>query len=96
MKRPHLGRMCSINGTGHFSNASYNKGRFIKIASGIQARVTHRQHGMVSEEEYVSDDLPGEIPVEVLFVNEDTHELGNSKGWVCLSIPNFNIFSISV
>lgn len=51
---------------------------------------------MVSEEEYVSDDLPGEIPVEVLFVNEDTHELGNSKGWVCLSIPNFNIFSISV
>ena len=34
---------------------------------------------MVGEEERVRRDLPGEVPGNVLLVNEDTHELGDSK-----------------
>ena len=34
---------------------------------------------MVGEEESSSDNVPGLVPSEFLFVNEETHELGNSE-----------------
>lgn len=41
---------------------------------------------MVGEEERVSDDLPSHIPVNILFIDEDTHQLRDSEGWVSLKI----------
>ena len=39
---------------------------------------------MVGEEESSSDNVPGLVPSEFLFVNEETHELGNSERRVSL------------
>lgn len=39
---------------------------------------------MVGVEEDVGDDRPGLLPVEVLLVKEDAHQLGDGKGRVGL------------
>ena len=35
---------------------------------------SYGQHGVISEEERVGDNLPRSIPVDVFLVNEDPHE----------------------
>ena len=50
----------------------------------MNERSTHRKDGMVGEEESSSDNVPGLVPSEFLFVNEETHELGNSERGVSL------------
>lgn len=39
---------------------------------------------MVREEERVGDDVPGDVPGKIFVVEEDTHQLRDSKGRVSL------------
>lgn len=40
---------------------------------------------MIGVEEDVGDNRPSLIPVQVFFVNKDSHQLGDGKSGVCLS-----------
>ena len=46
---------------------------------------------MVGEEECVGDDEPRDVPRDLLFVNENTHEFRNSKGGVSIVELDGNI-----
>jgi len=47
-------------------------------------RNTHWQNGMICVEESVGCDLPCLIPRDVLFVDENTHQLRNCESWMGL------------
>jgi hypothetical protein len=78
----NLGKTCSTNGTGHFSNASYSR----KLDSIVMQRMirTNRQHRVVGVEEGVGYNVPCLVPMKILFINENAHQLRNGKSWMGL------------
>jgi hypothetical protein len=51
----------------------------VKKCRFTAGRGAYGQHGVISEEERVGDNLPRSIPLNLFFINEDPHEFGNCE-----------------
>lgn len=56
----------------------------------LNIKRTDRQHGMVGVEEGVCHNLPCLFPCQVLVINKNAHQLGNSQSRVSLEVLSKN------
>jgi hypothetical protein len=49
------------------------------VQDNQRGKETYGQHSVVRVEKGIGDDVPCGVPRYFLFVNEDTHQLGNSE-----------------